>query len=120
MKRAKIKTNDIQYVEAHGTGTNLGDPIELAGLGESICHEKKNKLKIGSVKTNIGHLEGAAGIASLIKVSLCLYNKKLVPSLNFLELNHKVTTNKNKFEVQTKVEHWEGRERRIAGISSFG
>lgn len=120
LDKAKVLPDDVQYVEAHGTGTNLGDPIELAGLGTSICFGKSDKLKIGSVKTNIGHLEAAAGIASLIKVSLCLYNKKYVPSINFSKLNEKVNENREKIEIQTKVEDWDNAKRRIAGISSFG
>lgn len=120
MKNAKVSADDITYVEAHGTGTNLGDPIEVSALGEAICEKKSTTLKIGSVKTNIGHLEAAAGIASLIKVSLCLNHKKLVPSLNYAQLNKKISLADGKIAVQTSLEPWKSNGRRTAGISSFG
>lgn len=120
MKNANVSADDISYVEAHGTGTNLGDPIEVSALCEAICEKKSTTLKIGSVKTNIGHLEAAAGIASLIKVSLCLDHKKLVPSLNYVQLNKKISLADGKIAVQTSLEPWEANGRRRAGISSFG
>ena len=120
MKNAKVSADDITYVEAHGTGTNLGDPIEVSALAEAICEKKSTTLKIGSVKTNIGHLEAAAGIASLIKVSLCLNHKKLVPSLNYAQINKKISLADGKIAVQTSLEPWKSNGRRTAGISSFG
>lgn len=120
MKNANVSADEISYVEAHGTGTNLGDPIEVSALCEAICEKKSTTLKIGSVKTNIGHLEAAAGIASLIKVSLCLDHKKLVPSLNYVQLNKKISLVEGKMVVQSNFESWNTNGRRSAGVSSFG
>ena len=82
---AGIDPADISYIETHGTGTTLGDAIEFEGLKRAFgdCDGKKGFCAIGSVKTNIGHLDAAAGIAGLIKTSLALKHKKLPPSLNF-------------------------------------
>lgn len=120
LRNANVGPDDIQYVEAHGTGTNLGDPIEVAALNEAICDGKNESLRIGSVKTNIGHLEAAAGIASIIKVSLCLQHKKYVPSLNFTKINEKIAIAEDRIKVQTELEDWKTKDRRHAGISSFG
>ena len=82
LKKADVKSEDISYVEAHGTGTSLGDPIEIAGLMRAFQTEKKQYCAIGSVKSNIGHGESAAGISGLTKVLLQLQHKQLVPSLH--------------------------------------
>ena len=120
MKNASVTANDIQYLEAHGTGTNLGDPIEATAIGEAICAHRNEPLRIGSVKTMIGHLEAAAGIAGLIKTVLCLEHKQFVPSINFQKLNSKILFEREKLSVQTQTEEWRSDKRRIAGISSFG
>ncbi len=132
--KSKIDPRTISYVEAHGTGTALGDPIEIEGLGNAYAGytEDKQYCAIGSVKSNIGHSEAAAGIVQLIKVILQMKHKTLVPSLldPGSELNSNINFDKTPFYVQQKVEEWkqptlrknnktETLPRR-AGISSWG
>lgn len=115
--------SQISYVEAHGTGTSLGDPIEIRAIGEALANERTedDPLAVGSVKTNIGHLEAAAGIAGLIKVVLALQNKEIPPHLNLTELNPHISREKLPIVIQTRRTPWSSKmERRIAGISSFG
>ncbi|MFN8674492.1 MAG: amino acid adenylation domain-containing protein [Candidatus Sericytochromatia bacterium] len=107
------------YVEAHGTGTVLGDPIEAKSLGEVLGKNTSSELKIGSVKTNIGHLEAAAGIAGLIKTVLCIYNKKLVSSLNYETPNPYIPFENYNLKVQTQEENIE-KNNFLMGVSSFG
>ncbi len=82
---AQLTPHDLDYVEAHGTGTALGDPIEMAALAAVFAPQRdpQRPLRVGSVKTNLGHLEGAAGIAGLIKVGLALAHQALPPHLHF-------------------------------------
>jgi acyl transferase domain-containing protein len=118
-----INPETISYVEAHGTGTKLGDPIEIEALTESFREytSKKQFCAVGSVKTNIGHAMGAAGIAGLIKVLLCIKNKKLVPSLNFEQENEMIDFETSPFYVNTEVKDWEPSNLpRKAAINSFG
>jgi len=128
LDKAKIDARSIGYIEAHGTGTELGDPIEITGL--TNAYEKhdvdKQSCAIGSVKTNIGHLEAAAGLASICKVLLQMKFSQLVPSLHSAELNEFIDFENSPFYVEQKVEAW--KNKRIegvsyplrAGISSFG
>ncbi|MFN4150130.1 MAG: beta-ketoacyl synthase N-terminal-like domain-containing protein, partial [Candidatus Sericytochromatia bacterium] len=116
---ANIDPNLVDFVETHGTGTVLGDPIEADALGKVLGNNRTNTCKIGSVKTNIGHLEASAGIAGFIKTVLCLDKKYLVPSLHFKKPNPYINFEKLNLEVQTKVEKIE-KEKVIAGVSSFG
>jgi acyl transferase domain-containing protein/enoyl-CoA hydratase/carnithine racemase/acyl carrier protein len=132
MKQAGIDPESINYIEAHGTGTALGDPIEIAGLSKAfyIPREKGWQCSIGSVKSNIGHLESAAGIAAVTKVLLQLKYKKLVPSLHSKELNPDLKISETPFYVQQMFENWKQVEVSIngnriklprrAGVSSFG
>jgi acyl transferase domain-containing protein len=118
---AEISPGQVQYVEAHGTGTLLGDPIEAMALGAVLAQGRPaNKLcAIGSVKTNIGHLESAAGIASLIKVALALRHRMIPPSLHFHTPNPHIPFAKLPLKVQQTLGTWpEGPA--VAGISSFG
>src|SRR5207247_2001871 len=89
---ADVTADTISYVEAHGTGTPLGDPIEVAALTQAFrqTSTKRQYCAIGSVKTNLGHLDAAAGIAGLIKAVLQLQHKQLVPSLHYEEPNPKI------------------------------
>lgn len=119
IKKASIDPKDVQYIEAHGTGTAMGDPIEAKGLGEVYGKNRKSPCLIGSVKSNIGHLEGAAGIAAIIKVILSLYYKKIPPSLHFKSGNAHINFKKLNLSVATSLIDWPTRQR-IAGISSFG
>jgi len=122
LKRAGVTPAQISYVEAHGTGTALGDPIEVQALGDVLCEGRsdENPLRIGSVKTNVGHLEAAAGVAGLIKVVLALRNEEVPPSLHFNEPNPLIPWQKYpQMEVAKEPGPWASPER-LAGISSFG
>jgi acyl transferase domain-containing protein/surfactin synthase thioesterase subunit/NAD(P)-dependent dehydrogenase (short-subunit alcohol dehydrogenase family)/SAM-dependent methyltransferase/acyl carrier protein len=120
-----VLPSQVSYLEAHGTGTSLGDPIELeamwAVLGEGRS-EHLEQLRVGSVKTNIGHLEGAAGIAGLIKAILCLQRRQLPPHLHLEELNPKIASQMLPIHIPLQLETWStvGEQTRIAGVSSFG
>lgn len=121
---AGISPGDLHYVEAHGTGTPLGDPIEAKALGAVIGSQVPDDrpLHIGSVKTNIGHLEAAAGIAGLMKVALAMHHDQLPPTLHFQNPNPNIDFDALHLRVVTNVQPWpapEG-ERRRAGVSSFG
>ncbi|MFE7390176.1 SDR family NAD(P)-dependent oxidoreductase [Streptomyces sp. NPDC057582] len=112
----------VGYVEAHGTGTSLGDPIEIEGLGRGFGDRAPARCPIGSVKSNIGHLESAAGIAALTKVLLQLKHRTLVPSLHAGTLNPQIDFDRSPFRVQRTTTDWavpDGTPRR-AVISAFG
>jgi acyl transferase domain-containing protein len=113
----------ITYIEAHGTGTSLGDPIEVAALTNAFRRTTQNKnfCALGSLKTNIGHLDAAAGIAGLIKVVLALENRTLPPSLNFKQPNPAIDFANSPFFVQQTLSRWQPASGwRVAGVSSFG
>ncbi len=120
---ARVHPETITYVEAHGTGTTLGDPIEIAALSQafSAATQKKGFCALGSVKTNIGHLNAAAGVAGLIKTTLGLEHKLLLPSLHFEQPNPAIDFDSSPFFVNTELTDWttNGGPRR-AGVSSFG
>lgn len=121
IRKANIHPDTISYIEAHGTGTVLGDPIEIAGLTKAFNNQLKNGCAIGSVKTNIGHLDVAAGVAGLIKTVLCLKNRQLVPSLNFNEPNTNIDFKNSPFYVNKEAQYWKDSDHpRRAGVSSFG
>jgi acyl transferase domain-containing protein len=120
---ADIDVESITYVEAHGTATPLGDPIEVAALTKAFrSHTSKTEFcAIGSVKTNIGHLDAAAGVAGLIKTVLALKHKQIPPSLHFNEPNQQIDFANSPFYVNTKLTDWAtGESIRRAGVSSFG
>ena len=120
---AKVHPHQISYVEAHGTGTSLGDPIEVNSLKEVLMEgrEATQPCLIGSVKTNIGHLEAAAGIASIIKVVLALQHKKIPPQLHFQQLNPHISLDGTPLSIATQSQSWSRtKEKRLAGVSSFG
>lgn len=118
---AGISPNTIGYVEAHGTGTPLGDPIEIAALEEAFGAMESQSCAIGSVKTNIGHLNAASGIAGLIKAVCMLKYGEIPPSLNFHVPNPAIDFAASPFYVNTKLRKWErGAAPRRAGVSSFG
>lgn len=123
MAIGEVGAETIDYIEAHGTGTQLGDPIELQALKKvfEAETEQKNFCAIGSVKTNIGHLDRAAGIAGLIKVILSLKNKQIPPSLNFKRPNPQFDFSNSPFYVNTELTDWKkANNPRRAGVSSFG
>lgn len=118
---ANINPETINYVETHGTGTALGDPIEIDALTKAFQTNKRRFCRIGSVKTNIGHLDAAAGIAGLIKTVLSLKNKHYVPSLHFKQANPNIDFENSPFFVNDQLTPWEKNSTpRRAGISSFG
>lgn len=118
---ANVSSESIGYIEAHGTGTSLGDPIEIEGLTEAFGSEKRHFCAIGSVKTNIGHLDTASGVASFIKTVLSLQYKQIPPTLHFEEPNPKIDFANSPFYVNEKLEKWEAKHSvRRAGVSSFG
>jgi polyketide synthase PksM len=122
--KAGIKAGDVGYVEAHGTGTALGDPIEIAGLQQAFAADgvAPGACRIGSAKSNIGHLEAAAGIAGLTKVLLQMKHQQLAPSLHADVLNPNIAFDRTPFRVNTRLAAWDAPAggRRVAGISSFG
>ncbi len=131
-ERAGVNARDISYIEAHGTGTSLGDPIEINGLTRAFGKytEDKGYCAIGSVKSNIGHCESAAGISAITKVLLQMKHGEIAPSLHAEELNPNIDFDKTPFVVQRQLGEWKrpvieknGSSKeipRIAGISSFG
>ncbi|MET9497823.1 beta-ketoacyl synthase N-terminal-like domain-containing protein, partial [Streptomyces sp. NPDC006552] len=124
-RRAGVDPADIGYVELHGTGTRIGDPVEAAALGAVLgtARGRRAPLAVGSVKTNIGHLEGAAGIAGLLKTVLCLTHRRLVPSLHHDEPHPAIYLDGLGLRVQRETTAWTpatpGSPLR-AGVSSFG
>ncbi|MET9359920.1 type I polyketide synthase [Streptomyces sp. NPDC006632] len=113
-----IGPEEVGYIEAHGTGTALGDPIEAAALG-AVFGERPSPLVVGSVKSNFGHLESAAGIAGVIKTVLALWHAEIPPTLHFSTPNPFIDWDALALRIPTSAEPWTG-ERRIAGVSSFG
>jgi acyl transferase domain-containing protein len=123
LDRAGVRPAGVQYVELHGTGTRVGDPVEAQALGAAYGRLRPDTapLVVGSVKTNIGHLEGAAGIAGLIKTALCIDRRELVPSLHFSRPNPRIALDELGLRVAASHEPWPAAEQPIAaGISSFG
>ncbi|MBL8100976.1 MAG: amino acid adenylation domain-containing protein, partial [Anaerolineales bacterium] len=122
LNQAQVTPNQIGYIEAHGTGTPLGDPIEMASL-RAVLHDEQtnNRVLVGSVKTNIGHLESAAGIAGLVKVVLAMQNEAIPPHLRLKEINPYLAIEDSRLEIGTYLRPWKRREQpRFAGVSSFG
>lgn len=117
---AGVDAQDISYIETHGTGTPLGDPIEYSALKKVF--QENEKIYIGSVKTNIGHAEAAAGIAGAIKTILCLKNAKIPKNLNFNKLNTNINNTHSPLKIPTELTQWEIKqgEKKLAGVSSFG
>lgn len=124
MDRSGLVFDDLSYVEGHGTGTALGDPIEISGLIRALGdHHANGPCALGSVKSNIGHLESAAGIASLIKVLLMMRHRSFVPSLHSSELNANIDFDAAPFDVVQRVIPWRAdgdRARRRALVTGFG
>jgi acyl transferase domain-containing protein/NAD(P)-dependent dehydrogenase (short-subunit alcohol dehydrogenase family)/acyl carrier protein len=123
LANAGVEPQEVSYVEAHGTGTSLGDPIEVEALGRALAERDKRTapLLIGSVKTNLGHLEAAAGVAGLIKVVLSLQHRAIPPHLHLQKPSEQIAWEQYAIEVPTQLRRWEAiNGRRIAGVSSFG
>ncbi|HWH01505.1 MAG TPA: SDR family NAD(P)-dependent oxidoreductase, partial [Pilimelia sp.] len=130
LARAGVRPSEIDYIEAHGTGTSLGDPVEISGLSRAFAGDDglaDRTIPIGSVKSNIGHAESAAGIAAVTKVLLQLRHRTLVPSLHAERLNTNIDFASTPFRVQRELADWPARTGpdgralpRLAGISAFG
>jgi len=118
--RAGIRPSEVTYVEAHGTGTPLGDPIEVRALAEALSEGRTRPLLIGSAKTNVGHLESAAGMAGFIKTALSLEFGELPPHLNLTTPNPNIEWESLPVEVVRERRHWPEGAPRVAGVSSFG
>ena len=121
---SEVDPETINYIEAHGTGTPLGDPIEIAALTQAFraATDKTGFCAVGSVKTNIGHTDAAAGVAGLIKTVLALKHRQIPPSLHFETPNPEIDFAASPFFVNTRLREWEqiGAAPRHAGVSSFG
>ncbi|SEP95190.1 type I polyketide synthase [Thalassovita taeanensis] len=123
MALADVPADTVDYVECHGTGTYLGDPIEVAALTSAFREttEATDFCRIGSVKTNIGHLDTAAGVASLIKASLALHNRQMPPSLGYDKPNPAIDFDNSPFRVNDTLTDWPTRAApRRAGVNSLG
>ena len=123
LQNAKVRASDISYVETHGTGTELGDPIEVEALAEAMGAPSAEALPcaLGAVKTNLGHLEAAAGIAGLMKTALALEHQEIPKNLHFEKLNSHISLEGTRFYLPTSNTPWpRGNAPRFAGVSSFG
>lgn len=118
---AEVDPETITYLEAHGTGTILGDPIEIEALKKTFNTEKRGYCAIGSAKTNVGHLDAAAGVTGLIKTALALQHRMIPPSLNYEIPNPKIDFESGPFFVNTQLRHWKNQKFPLrAGVSAFG
>ncbi|MFB1483783.1 beta-ketoacyl synthase N-terminal-like domain-containing protein [Corallococcus sp. RDP092CA] len=123
LANAGVSAAEVSLVEAHGTGTPLGDPIELGALGATYGHERpvERPLLVGSVKTNVGHLESAAGIAGLMKLVVSLQHEAIPPHLHLSHPNPRVPWSELPLEIPTTLRPWPaGSGKRLAGVSAFG
>jgi acyl transferase domain-containing protein len=118
---AGVKAGEVGYIEAHGTGTSLGDPIEVGALAKVFTERPEmDPLVIGSVKTQIGHLEAAAGIAGLMKVALSLQQEEIPSHLHFRTPNPHIAWERLPFKIPVQPENWPSGKKRLAGVSAFG
>lgn len=120
LANGRLRAEQISYIETHGTGTSLGDPIEAQALAAALGEDRSEPLMIGSVKTNLGHLESAAGIAGLIKTILMLQHEVIPPHLHLQELNPHIPWRELPLTVPTQRTPWAGSGEKFAGVSSFG
>ena len=130
IQQAGIHSDDISYIEAHGTGTNLGDAIEFDSIqqafkqGSSGYPQLQKHCYLGSVKSNIGHAESAAGMSGLTKILLQMQHQQIAPTLHAQELNRNIKLDKSPFIISQSLTHWRlpnhGSNTRIAGLSAFG
>lgn len=123
LSESQVKPGEISFMETHGTGTLLGDPIELNAIKNQYCQNRdpSNPLYLGAVKTNMGHLEAVAGLAGLIKVVLCLNEKKIPPNLHVKKLTPHFDWKNTSVVVPTALTDWKTSQKKlIAAVSSFG
>ena len=121
LRKAHVAPKDLDYVELHGTGTPRGDPVEALALGRAVSPGREGALRclVGSVKTNIGHLDPAAGLAGLIKVALAIHHGAVPPSLHYEKPNPLIDAEALNLQVQTKLGPWP-KDLRTAGVTSIG
>ncbi len=120
LDRAQLMPSDIHAVEAHGTGTELGDPVEISALTSAFASAKLQSIPIGSIKGNIGHLESAAGLASLVKVILQMKHKQLLPSIHAEVENSHLNLQQTPFYVNKHLTDWQQHTPYTVCLSSFG
>jgi acyl transferase domain-containing protein len=121
LSSAGLSPEEIGYIECHGTGTPLGDPVEVRALSKAFGRGKAGTCALGSVKSNVGHLDAAAGVAGLIKAVLCLQHKTLPPTLHFHEPNPQINFAESPFYVNTALKPWQNECGTLrAGVSAFG
>ena len=123
LARAGVSPDALDYIEAHGTGTRLGDPIEMEGLAGALADRPMDDpCFVGSVKTNVGHMESAAGVAGLIKTVLALQHETIPPHIHFSQINPLIPIDELPIEIPTMAIPWprESNRTRYAGVSSFG
>lgn len=120
-KDAGVEASDVDFLECHGTGTPLGDPVELQAVDRTVRGRRTQRLLVGSVKSNIGHAEAAAGLAGLAKAILAIEHKRIPPTLYAAPRNRHFDWENSVVDVSDQAEDWPAREgRRIAGVSAFG
>ena len=119
LANAGVEPDEVQYLEAHGTGTPLGDPIEMAAIGQVFGPKRETPLLVGSVKTNIAHLDPAAGVSGLLKVVLSMQHGEIPANLHFDRPNPFIRWDRLPVAIPTKLTAWPG-ERKLAGVSAFG
>jgi acyl transferase domain-containing protein len=119
---AGITPDKVQYIEAHGTGTRAGDPVEVGAIGQvcSVNRPADRPLFVGSVKTNLGHTEGAAGVAGLIKIALAVYHRHIPASLHLEQKNPTIPWDEYKLDIPRTLTPWPAAETAVAGVSAFG
>ena len=120
LANGRISPQQISYVEAHGTGTSLGDPIEVQALAAVLGESRLEPLMIGSAKTNLGHLESAAGIVGLIKTVLMLQHEQIPPHLHLQTPNPHIPWAELPITIPTSLTPWQNASEKFAGVSSFG
>ncbi|SDF56003.1 type I polyketide synthase [Chitinophaga filiformis] len=121
LQAAGMHPEEISFIEGHGTGTSLGDPVEAEGLKQVFGHRNGDKkLLLGSVKSNVGHLEAAAGLAGFMKACLSIYHRQLPPHLHFQQPNHHIAWEHMPFRINKDVHQFNAPTRMSGGVSSFG
>ena len=122
LREAGVDPESISYVEAHGTATPIGDPVEVTALTQAfrVATDKRNFCGLGSVKSNVGHLDTASGVAALIKTALSLQHKLIPPTLHYKKPNPKLDIKNTPFYVVDKLIEWQSNKVRRAGLNSFG
>jgi acyl transferase domain-containing protein/acyl carrier protein len=120
IQMAGIESNEITYIEAHGTATNLGDPVEIQALNKAFNYDVNHKCAIGSLKSNLGHMDAAAGVGGVIKTALAIHNKAIPASLHYKVPNPQINFDSGPFFVNASLSKWESQTVRYAGVSSLG